>query len=228
MASSTIRVGVVAGAIASASAVLASNPASTQKSFGSLFGLSSSAPALEIPAPVQEQQEKPRNGAPRTSAVHTGNPAPTGKSFGSLFGLSSTAPAPEMPAPAQEQQEKPRNDVPRTSAAGFDPEALERGAKALREINASVHAKNVFELMKKQEETRQAQENSRKAEYLAMQAQRDTERQRVMYEEQIKLAQQQANSKAQLARYEDELARQRMQVTLRFCSLLAYPTDLLE
>lgn len=36
-----------------------------------------------------------------------------------------------------------RNDNPRTTSAGFDPEALERGAKALREINDSSHAKKV-------------------------------------------------------------------------------------
>lgn len=38
---------------------------------------------------------------------------------------------------------KVRNDNPRTTSAGFDPEALERGAKALREITSSSHAKKV-------------------------------------------------------------------------------------
>lgn len=37
------------------------------------------------------------------------------------------------------------------------------------------------------------------------------ERQRVIYEEQKKLAQHQAQTKSQMARYEDELARKRMQ-----------------
>mgnify|MGYP004711689073 CR=1 FL=1 len=37
------------------------------------------------------------------------------------------------------------------------------------------------------------------------------ERQRVVYDEQKKLAQQQAQIKSQMARYEDELARKRMQ-----------------
>uniref|UniRef100_A0A7I4E407 AAA+ ATPase domain-containing protein n=1 Tax=Physcomitrium patens TaxID=3218 RepID=A0A7I4E407_PHYPA len=69
----------------------------------------------------------------------------------------------------------------------------------------------VFELMKKQEETRQIEENARRAEYQAMQAQHETERQRVIYEEQKKLLQQTAQNKAQLARYEDELTRKRMQ-----------------
>lgn len=38
---------------------------------------------------------------------------------------------------------KVRNDNPRTTSAGFDPEALERGAKALKEITSSSHAKKV-------------------------------------------------------------------------------------
>lgn len=62
----------------------------------------------------------------------------------SLFaGPSSSSAASTSQNPLKEQ-EKPRNDAPRTSAVGFDPEALERGAKALREINASNHAKKVY------------------------------------------------------------------------------------
>ncbi|KAI9156584.1 hypothetical protein LWI28_009033 [Acer negundo] len=118
----------------------------------------------------------------------------------------STAAADE-PAPPS----KVRNDNPRTSSAGFDPEALERGAKALREISVSSNAKKAFELMKKQEETRQVEISAKTAEYKAMQAQAETERQRVMYDEQKKLAQHQAQTKSQMARYEDELARKRMQ-----------------
>ncbi|XP_002982368.2 ATPase family AAA domain-containing protein 3-B [Selaginella moellendorffii] len=111
----------------------------------------------------------------------------------------------------REEYSKPRNDNPRTTAAGFDPEALERGAKALREINSSPHSKKVFELMRKQEDSRQAEEATRRAEFQAVQAQHETDRQRVMYEEQKKLVQQQAQTKAQISRYEDELARKRMQ-----------------
>eukprot|EP00951_Prasinocladus_malaysianus_P003208 scaffold22845_cov33-Prasinocladus_malaysianus.AAC.1 len=37
----------------------------------------------------------------------------------------------------------------------FDPEALERGAQALREINKSANAKQVIELSKQQEITKQ-------------------------------------------------------------------------
>eukprot|EP00249_Psilotum_nudum_P014186 c24707_g1_i1 orf=305-2221(-) len=122
-----------------------------------------------------------------------------------------TVPAASSSPPLPIEEARPRNENPRTSAAGFDPEALERGAKALREINNSTHAKRVFELMRDQEETRQAEESVRKVQFQALQAQQEIERQRVMYEEQRKLVQQQAQTKAQMARYEDELARKRMQ-----------------
>ncbi|XP_051136818.1 uncharacterized protein LOC127255359 isoform X1 [Andrographis paniculata] len=124
------------------------------------------------------------------------------------------APEPSKPPPSQPAEpEAPRvrNDNPRTTSAGFDPEALERGAKALREINSSSHAKKVFEVMKKQEETRQQELAAKATEFKALQAQAETERQRVIYDEQKKLAQQQAQIKSQMARYEDELARKRMQ-----------------
>ncbi|KAL6008224.1 hypothetical protein ACLOJK_033730 [Asimina triloba] len=134
--------------------------------------------------------------------------------------VSSSESSPAEPAAEAKEGPRPRNNNPRTTAAGFDPEALERGAKAVREINSSSQAKKVsgllfamtvFELMKKQEETRQAELAAKKAEFQAFQAQHETDRQRVIYEEQKKLAQQQAQTKAQMARYEDELARKRMQ-----------------
>lgn len=53
---------------------------------------------------------------------------------------SSSSPSTESSAPPPPQA---RNDNPRTSSGGFDPEALERGAKALKEINNSSYAKNV-------------------------------------------------------------------------------------
>ncbi|KMZ65624.1 putative AAA family ATPase [Zostera marina] len=140
------------------------------------------------------------------------------------FGASTSSPLPSSseippkdtaldssPKESKEEDKKKKNDNPRTSAAGFDPEALERGAKALREISQSSNAKKVFDLMKKQEETRQVDLAVTKAEFQAIQAQHETDRQRVIYEEQKKLVQQQAQTKAQMARYDDELARKRMQ-----------------
>ncbi|KAJ7953014.1 ATPase family AAA domain-containing protein 3 [Quillaja saponaria] len=121
------------------------------------------------------------------------------------------------PSPTTAQAEQTSNaksesqqaDEPKGS--GFDPESLERGAKALREINSSLQAKQVFDLMRKQEQTRLAELAAEKAHYEAIQSQADVEKQQKMAEEQRNLVQQQAQAKAQMLRYEDELARKRMQ-----------------
>lgn len=49
----------------------------------------------------------------------------------------------DKPEANAEQPPRVRNNNPRTTSAGFDPEALERGAKTLRGINNSSHAKKV-------------------------------------------------------------------------------------
>lgn len=116
----------------------------------------------------------------------------------------------EIPQPSPAPP-KVRNDHPRTTSAGFDPEALERGVKALKEISSSPHGKKVFETIKKQEETKQAELAAKVAEFKQMKAQHETDRQRIIYDEQKKLAQHQAQTKSQMAKYEDELARKRMQ-----------------
>lgn len=53
--------------------------------------------------------------------------------------------APEPAKPPEDEPERVRNNNPhpRTTSAGFDPEALERGVKALKEITSSPHAKKV-------------------------------------------------------------------------------------
>ncbi|GMH24576.1 hypothetical protein Nepgr_026419 [Nepenthes gracilis] len=96
-------------------------------------------------------------------------------------------------------------------SSGFDPESLERGAKALREINSSPHAKQVFEVMRKQEQTRLAELEAEKAKFAAIQIEMDIVKATKMAEEQRELYHQQAQTKAQVMRYEDELARKRMQ-----------------
>nr|GMD00859.1 ATPase family AAA domain-containing protein 3C-like [Ipomoea batatas] len=97
------------------------------------------------------------------------------------------------------------------SKGGFDHQALERGAKALKEINSSPYHKQVFEVMRKQEKTRIAELDAEKAHFEAIQAHADIEKQQKWAEDQRELYQQQAQAKAQMLRYEDELARKRMQ-----------------
>ncbi|KAK9844676.1 hypothetical protein WJX74_005413 [Apatococcus lobatus] len=91
----------------------------------------------------------------------------------------------------------------------YDPEALERGAKALREIQKSPHAKKVFELSKQQEVTKQQESKTQEAQYQAQAAQWNTEQERVRWQEQRKSMQEDAKMKAELAQYQDQLARKR-------------------
>ncbi|KAL5580057.1 hypothetical protein UlMin_012499 [Ulmus minor] len=147
----------------------------------------------------------PFNFSPFSSSGNAANPQAVAAASG------QSPPPPPVASGNDEPPPKPRNDYPRTTSAGFDPEALERGAKALREITTSPHGKKVFDVIKKQEETRQTELAAKAAEFKAIQAQSETERQRVIYDEQKKLAQHQAQTKSQMARYEDELARKRMQ-----------------
>ncbi|KAI8008642.1 ATPase family AAA domain-containing protein 3 [Camellia lanceoleosa] len=149
--------------------------------------------------------EGPFSFSPFSSPSSSSPPQPQAAAAASESPPKSQAPAGNAEPP------RVRNDNPRTTSAGFDPEALERGAKALRQITSSTHAKKVFEVMKKQEETRLTELTTKGAEFKAMQAEAETERQKVIYEEQKKLVQQQAQIKSQMARYEDELARKRMQ-----------------
>ncbi|CAM8898376.1 unnamed protein product [Rhodiola kirilowii] len=108
-----------------------------------------------------------------------------------------------------DERRRVRNDQPRTTSAGFDPEALERGAKILKDISKSPNAKHAFENMKKQEETKQSENTMKAAEYKAMQAQHELEKQRALSEARQKHAQKQAEIKRQMMQYEDELARKR-------------------
>lgn len=91
----------------------------------------------------------------------------------------------------------------------FDPEALERGAKALREINKSPFAKKVIELSQEQERTKQQESKSKQAEFEAATKQAAVEVEKVRAEEQQKLQQQDAYNKQEVAKYNNQLATQR-------------------
>jgi len=69
----------------------------------------------------------------------------------------------------------------------------------------------LFELLKKQEETRQQEFIAKKAEEQRLLAQFEIEKKRIDYEETKKLEQQRAKIKSQMAQYEDDLKRKRLQ-----------------
>ena len=57
------------------------------------------------------------------------------------------------------------------SVHGFDPSALERAAKAARELDTSRNAGGALEIIKEQERTKQREADARRAEYGAAQEQ---------------------------------------------------------
>ncbi|KAG9154933.1 hypothetical protein Leryth_012125 [Lithospermum erythrorhizon] len=128
---------------------------------------------------------------------------------------SAANPSSASPSEAPVESPKPRNDNPRTTAAGFDPAPLEKAVQLLEKIANDPQNKNyktkTFEILKKQEETKQQELAAKVAEFKAMEKQAELEKQRVSYDEQKKLAQAQAQMKSQMVRYEDELSRKRMQ-----------------
>lgn len=96
------------------------------------------------------------------------------------------------------------------SLTQFDPELLERGAKALREIKNDPNAKKVLEIARQQEITKQEELRTQSAQFAAQQQQYQIEQEKVRWDEQRKTLQMQAQQKAQLKQYEDELARKRL------------------
>ncbi|VVB10030.1 unnamed protein product [Arabis nemorensis] len=144
-----------------------------------------------------------------TSMSISQNRAYADSRFGFPFYSSSPPPPSDSPANQSSSNSKPEPDEPKGS--GFDPESLERAAKALRDINSSPHSKQVFDLMRKQDKTRLAELAAEKSQHEAVQAQNDIDRQQKLAEAQRNLLQTQAQTKAQNLRYEDELARKRQQ-----------------
>ncbi|XP_024184095.1 ATPase family AAA domain-containing protein 3C [Rosa chinensis] len=129
----------------------------------------------------------------------------------SPFSSSSSSSSSSSAAKDPSSGGKPEYEAEEPRGSGMDPEALERAAKALREINSSKNSKQIFDMMRKQEQTRQTELSAEKAHFQAQQSHADIERQRKLAEEQRNLVQQDAQRKAQVMRYEDELARKRMQ-----------------
>ena len=91
--------------------------------------------ALAASASLSKSNVASADGPPLTFSAFSASPTPQQQG-------STTPPA---PGSGEESDAPPRirNDNPRTTSAGFDPEALERGAKTVKGINNSAHAKKV-------------------------------------------------------------------------------------
>ncbi|CAF2103556.1 unnamed protein product [Brassica rapa] len=144
--------------------------------------------------------------------------AAASSSFSKSKVAAADGPPPQHQAASDPESSAPprsRNDNPRTSSGGFDPEALERGANALKEINSSSYAKQVFEGIKQKEETKQTEFAAKGQEYKAMQAQAETaenEYHRTRNQELVKMQEDSAIRQEQSRRAtEEQIQAQRRQ-----------------
>lgn len=95
------------------------------------------------------------------------------------------------------------------AAYQFDSTALERAAKAAKELETSRHAKDALELSKLQEATKQMEFQKQIKEYETGLEQAKLEAKRVEYEEKRKMLAEETRQHQQRAQYQDQLARRR-------------------
>ncbi|WZZ30818.1 hypothetical protein YC2023_014219 [Brassica napus] len=163
--------------------------------------------ALAASASLSKSNVASADGPPLTFSAFSASPTPQQQG-------STTPPA---PGSGEESDAPPRirNDNPRTTSAGFDPEALERGAKTVKGINNSAHAKKVFESIKTQEETRQAEFTAKAQEFKAVQSQAEAaenEAQRTRNQELVRMQEESAIRREGARRAtEEEIQAQRRQ-----------------
>lgn len=95
------------------------------------------------------------------------------------------------------------------SVTGFDPEGLERAAKAARELDASRNASAAIELIKTQEATKQHEAAAKRAEMEAYAQQQRQQNIQAEAEEARKTLEAQTQHERHRAEYRDELERKR-------------------
>ncbi|CAH8450469.1 unnamed protein product [Dicrocoelium dendriticum] len=111
--------------------------------------------------------------------------------------------APELPVPKKESA--PNEDT--VSSYRFDSAALERAAKAARELESSKHAKEAFELSQSHERTLQKEYE----EYELGMEQLKMQQYKTQQEERRKTLEEEARIQKQRADYQDMLARKRQE-----------------
>lgn len=97
----------------------------------------------------------------------------------------------------------------RSNITGFDPEGLERAAKAARDLDASKNASSAIELIKTQEHTKQHEAAAKRAEYEAYNQQLRAQNIEKEAEEARKTLELQTDHEKRRANYQDELERKR-------------------
>ena len=141
-----------------------------------------------------------------------------------LFGLNKNdqipVDAPQVPVLGGEEGEGGAGAVPvgqseegyRSEAYSFDSSALERAAKAAKELERSKYANQALELSKKQEETKQQEQMVKIKEYELNIEQMKIEGKKVDHQEKRKNMEIEADQAKRKAEYQDQLARRRYNV----------------
>ncbi|CAH8831742.1 unnamed protein product [Trichobilharzia szidati] len=131
-----------------------------------------------------------------------------GKQNSKDFDIPIDAPPPPVPPPSSKDKNLGGDTV---SAYRFDSAALERAAKAAKELEKSKHAKEAFDLSQKHEETLQMEYQSKMKEYELGLEQIKIQQYRAQQEERRKTLEEEARIQKQRADYQDMLARKRQE-----------------
>ena len=97
----------------------------------------------------------------------------------------------------------------RSEAYSFDSTALERAAKAAKELEKSKYANQALDLSKQQEETKQSEQMVKIKEYELSIEQMKVEAKKVEGQEKRKMLEVEAEQAKRKAEYQDQLARRR-------------------
>ena len=117
---------------------------------------------------------------------------------------------PQSLSQAMQPENPPRNKSGGGgSVTGFDPEGLERAAKAARDLDNSRNAKSAIELIKTQEATKQHEFSAKRAEMEAYAQQQRAQNIEREAEEARKTLDAQTQHERHRAEYQDELERKR-------------------
>jgi ATPase family AAA domain-containing protein 3A/B len=107
------------------------------------------------------------------------------------------------------QPENPPSGGRGSSVTGFDPEGLERAAKAARDLDSSKNAKSAIELIKNQETTKQHEFAAKRAEMDAYTQQMRAQNIEKEADEARKTLDAQTQHEQRRAEYQDQLERKR-------------------
>jgi len=126
-----------------------------------------------------------------------------------MFGGAGRKKKEESLSSAMSPDNPPNRNSSGSSVTGFDPEGLERAAKAARELDASRNASSAIELIKTQEATKQHEAAAKRSEMEAYSQQLRQQNISAEAEEARKTLEAQTQHDKHRSDYKDELERKR-------------------